>query len=166
MINRKCQILAHPSNVRKFYWFAPENLCLIHLLRPRHPHPPPRERKSACLPAVMPGNHLAHLSLFHSSTLTFLQTPLTPHHRSGPLFAPLFLSSLPSSLAAIPANASATGPSEADGRAQILLVACALSLLGRGSIFPAAVSPPDPSHLLNSFLFVCPLPIHSSPSAK
>ena len=27
--NRKCQILAHPSNVRKFYWFAPENLCLV-----------------------------------------------------------------------------------------------------------------------------------------
>ena len=26
--NRKCQILAHPSNVRKFYWHAPENLYL------------------------------------------------------------------------------------------------------------------------------------------
>ena len=27
--NRKCQILAHPSNVRKFYWHAPENLYLV-----------------------------------------------------------------------------------------------------------------------------------------
>ena len=27
--NRKCQILAHPSNVRKFYWHAPENLYLL-----------------------------------------------------------------------------------------------------------------------------------------
>ena len=45
--NRKCQILAHPSNVRKCYWNAPQNRSLFHTPSPsprRHQHPPNLDR--------------------------------------------------------------------------------------------------------------------------